>query len=311
MVQDNNADQNVEADILFNIDNNDSKHISISIKTDSAKITTSPTKTYEEGLSDQFSFSEKVKRNGRLAISIVGIAFLFVGRYSVPDDIIPCVEDKIMDALQFANDFINAAGNEAYRSFFQILCSVVVDITFIITFVYWVLKGKSGRLPITLAIFYITRALVQKVAFMPYPQGWYWYDPGFPSLVVPYGRGSDFFFSGHAGFMVICASEWHALKNTKHNTKVRNFVIGAGIYTVLILLVYRIHYFIDVFTGLLFAEWVFCKVDRHKDALDRYFAFAMTKLKSLLGAKGTKIMIVGRESPVLAPQEQEQEQEHV
>lgn len=306
MVQDNNAGQNVEADaILFNLDSNDSKHVSISIKTDSGKLN-SPTKTYEEGSLDQSGFSEKAQRSARFVVFIIVVAFLIVGRYSVPDDIIPCVEDKVMDALKFANDFINAPGNEVYRSLFQALCSFLVDLTFIITFVYWVLKGRSGRLPITLAIFYITRALVQKVAFMPYPQGWYWYDPGFPSLVVPYGRGSDFFFSGHTGFMVICASEWHALKNTKHNTKVRNFVIGAGIYTMLILLVYRIHYFIDVFTGLIFAEWVWCKVDKHKDTLDGYFAFVMNKLRSILGAKETKITIVDRESPVLAPQEQEE-----
>jgi len=304
MVQDNNAAQNVEAEnILINIDNNDSKHISLSIKTDSIK-TNNLTKTYEEGSKDDSTFSEKAKRSGRLIIFILGIAILMVGRYSVPDDVIPCVQDKVMDALHFANKFINTPGNEFYRSFFQALCSLLVDTTFIITFGYWVLKGKSGRLPITLAIFYITRALVQKVAFMPYPEGWYWYDPGFPSLVVPYGRGSDFFFSGHSGFMVICASEWHSLKNTKHNNKIRNFVIFSGIYTVLILLVYRIHYFIDVFTGLLFAEWVFCKVDKHKDTLDGLFTAAMRKLKSLLGFKQSKASnIVSQELAALTPQE--------
>jgi hypothetical protein len=304
MVQDNNAAQNVEADaILFNVDPTEEKHISISIKTDSAKLS-SPTKTYEEGLTTEHSsFSEKAKRSGRLAVFVIGVAFLIIGRYSVPDDVIPCVEDKIMDALGFANKFINTPGNEFYRSLFQALCSLLVDITFIITFVYWVFKGKSGRLPITLAIFYVTRALVQKVAFMPYPEGWYWYDPGFPSLVVPYGRGSDFFFSGHSGFMVICASEWHSLTKAKHNKKVRNFVIFSGIYTVLILLVYRIHYFIDVFTGLLFAEWVFCKVDKHKDTLDRCFAIVMRKVKSILGFKEPKIVLGNQETASLTPQE--------
>ena len=31
---------------------------------------------------------------------------------------------------------------------------------------------------------------------MRYPEGFYWEYPGFPSFVVPYGRTSDFFFSG-------------------------------------------------------------------------------------------------------------------
>ena len=29
-----------------------------------------------------------------------------------------------------------------------------------------------------------------------YPDGYFWEHPGFPSIVVPYGRSSDFFFSG-------------------------------------------------------------------------------------------------------------------
>jgi len=304
MVQDNIDVQNVEADgILCNLDNLDAKHISISIKTDTTK-STSPTKIYEEGLSDHSDFSEKAKRSVRLAVFIIVVAFLIIGRFSVPDDIIPCMEDKVFHALQFANDFINKAGNEVYRSVFQALCSALVDISFIITFAYWILKGKSGRLPITLAIFYITRAAIQKIAFLPYPEGWYWYDPGFPSLVVPYGRGSDFFFSGHTGFMVICASEWHSLKNAKHHNKVRNFVILSGIYTILILLVYRIHYFIDVFTGLFFAEWVFCKVDKHKDTFDRYFAIAMKKIKSFLGFQEKRAPIVVRELEGLNEQQE-------
>lgn len=31
---------------------------------------------------------------------------------------------------------------------------------------------------------------------MTYPQGFYWEPPGFPSFAVPYGKTSDFFFSG-------------------------------------------------------------------------------------------------------------------
>jgi len=303
MVQDNREAQNVEAVAdLFKAESNDENHISISVKTDSAK-TNTPTKSYVRESSEQHAFSEKTKRSARLAIFLAGIAFLIIGRFSVPDVIIPCIEDKIHEALQFANEFINKPGHEIFRSAFQALCSALVDITFIITFGFWVLKGKSGRLPITLGLFYITRALVQKVVFLPYPQGWYWSDPGFPSLVVPYGRGSDFFFSGHSGFMVICASEWHALKNVKNNKIVRNFVIGAGIYTVLTLLVYRIHYFMDVFTGLLFAEWIFCKVDNYKDTFDGYFATVMYKLRSFIGLTPAKKVIETKELEVLTPQE--------
>jgi len=299
MVQDNI--ENIEAEAVH-CDSDESKHISLSIKTEGAKLAHTA-RTFEDVSTDQSHFSEKARRSGRFLIFCVVVAFLLIGRYSVPDDIIPCVEDKVFHALQFANDFINRAGNEFWRSFFQALCSLLVDITFIVTFIQWIFKGKSGRLPITLAIFYITRALIQKIMFMPYPQGWYWYDPGFPSLVVPYGRGSDFFFSGHTGFMVICASEWHVNKDSKHAKKVRNFVIAAGIYTMLTLVVYRIHYFIDVFTGFIFAEWVFCKVNTHKETLDRYFAIGLKKVLGVLGFKGPKLPIVEKELAALGSQE--------
>jgi len=161
-----------------------------------------------------------------------------------------------MDAFSFANKFINTPGNEFFRDFFQGLCSFMVDVTFFVTFGYWLLYSRNYRLPATLLVFYIVRAAVQTVWFSPFPDGFYWESPGFPSLVVPYGRGSDFFFSGHAGFMTICALE----ANLLGRKKIRNAMIGATIYTCFILLIYRIHYSIDIFTGVFFSEWCFNKL---------------------------------------------------
>jgi len=89
-------------------------------------------------------------------------------------------------------------------------------------------------------------------------------DPGFPSLVVPYGRGSDFFFSGHSGFLLICANEW----NTLGNKRLRNFVYCVLAYTVFILLVYRVHYSIDIFGGIIIADWCYTKVSTKKHIID-------------------------------------------
>jgi hypothetical protein len=229
--------------------------------------------------------SQKKSQVGRFLIFMICIAFLIIGRTSIPDNEVKCVEDKVLDALDFANSFINQEGNEVFRSVFQALCSFLVDLTFIITFGHWVVKGNSGRLPLTLAIFYVTRALVQKVWFSPYPNGFYWESPGVPSLVVPYGRGSDFFFSGHSGFMIICAKEWNKIGKTK----IRNFVSLAALYTMLILMVYRIHYSIDIFTGVFFADWCFDKVDARREKVDALWAKIIEKpkrfLEKLLGEK--------------------------
>lgn len=258
-----------------NSENAELAHTSIQIPNETAK---KEVQRLSEGQIEEFYFSDKMKRAGRLSIFLVCIIFLLAGRFSVPDNEVFCVQDKLIDALNFANSFINAPGNEIYRNFFQFFCSLLIDITFIVTFGYWVLRGTSGRLPVTLGIFYITRALIQMVWFSPFPQGFYWDSPGIPSLVVPYGRGSDFFFSGHSGFLIICASEWHKLKMPK----VRNFVLGTAIYTILILLAYRIHYTIDIFTGVIFAEWCFTKVDANRMTLDNYWIYYVSKIKNMI-----------------------------
>lgn len=275
------------------LDSNDSNHIGITINKDLNK--SEKAVEHEKVSSSQvedFLFSDKMKRAGRFGILVFAIIFLIAGRFGVPDNEVLNVQDKVMDALTFANNFINTPGNENFRNFFQAFCSLMVDAVFIITFGYWVLKGTNGRLPVTLAIFYVTRALVQMVWFSPFPQGFYWESPGVPSLVVPYGRGSDFFFSGHSGFLVICASEWHRLKFPR----VRNFVIFAALYTMLILLVYRIHYSIDIFTGVFFAEWCFGKVDAHKDIVDGYWIAGVSKIKNVLTMKPGQLLFYGTET---------------
>jgi len=240
-----------------------------------------------------------MKKAGRFVVFFGVVVALLAGRFSVPDNEVPCVQDKVMDALGFANTFINTPGNEFFRDFFLFLSSFMLDIIFIITLGYWVLHGRSGRLPVTLGVFYGVRAVVQGLWTSPFPEGNYWYSPfGVPSLVVPYGRQSDFFFSGHSGFLVICASEWHKLKWPK----LRNFVIVSAIYTMLILVIYRTHYSIDVFTGVIFAEWCYSKADKHKDTIDRYWVHYLNKLRNLVGPKAANIPCLDADRYPLTPQ---------
>jgi len=224
----------------------------------------------------------------RLSIFIFCIFALVIGRLGVPDVEADSVKDKVMEALQVVNDFINQPGNEFYRDLMQMICSFFVDTVFLTTFGYWVVRGKGIRLPITMGLFYVVRALVQQVWVSPFPEGYYWEAPILPSLVVPYGRGSDFFFSGHSGFLVICASEWHKIKMPK----MRNFSICVAIYTIFILLTYRIHYSIDVFTGVIFAEWCFGKVDLHHEKIINFFCQSFKNVRHCFGNKYDKMIYV-------------------
>jgi len=271
----------------------ETSHISLPVQPETAKTQTTDMQN-EAG----FYFSHRMKKLGRFVIFLGVVISLVAGRFSVPDNEVNCVQDKIMDALGFANKFINADGNEFWRSFFLFFCSLLLDVTFIVTLGYWVLHGKSGRLPASLGVFYGIRAIVQGFWTSPFPEGNYWYAPfGIPSLVVPYGRQSDFFFSGHSGFLVIVANEWHKLKFPR----IRNFVIASAIYTMFILVIYRTHYSIDVFTGVVFAELCFTKADMYKHTIDKYWVLALLKLRNIVGSKAAKIPCLDAERYPLTP----------
>jgi len=224
-------------------------------------------------------FSPRLKMLLRFVVFLIGVGILFFGRYSVPSDDTLCLEDKVMDLFKSVNDYINE--NESARNAMQIVCSLFVDIVFLITMGLWVFKGNSCRLPATLAVFYIIRAAIQKVFFMPFTDGYWWEDPGFPSLVVPYGRGSDFFYSGHSGFLVICTRELFLTKYKKLSV----LAFLTLIYTILILFIYRIHYSIDVFTGVFFADYCFIRMDQLKSFFDPLIFKIFVKIKSIIFKK--------------------------
>jgi len=250
----------------------------------------SPNKSFVDKLRDIRTIQQMIK----FFFFVMFIIGLLFARMGVPDNEVECVKDKVIESLLFANRFINTPGNEVYRDLFQTICSICVDVAFFTTFGYWVLHCNTLRFPITLGVFYGIRALVQAVWFSPFPEGFYWSSPGFPSLVVPYGRGSDFFFSGHAGFMMICTMEWHAIGVKK----MRNFMIGATLYTFLILLVYRIHYSIDVFTGAIFAEWCFGKVDIYGKKIDRIWMLILDEIMIRIETKDSN-NIIHKESVII------------
>jgi len=258
--------------------------ISIAIREDSQRLRVtekSDLTTPEDLENPSYTSVNRSKKSIRLGIAIFSSILLVLGRLGVPEVEVPCVQDKVLDALEFANVFILTPGNELYRDAFQLLCSIMVDITALMTFIHWIRKGTSYRLPLSLMAFYAVRAMIQAIWVSPFTKGYYWESPGLPSLVVPYGRGSDFFFSGHTGFMVTCALEWHYLKMPR----VRNFVAFAAVYTMTILMIYQIHYSIDIFVGAFFAEWMFVKIDIYKDVIADKIGFVFHKVVGCFGGR--------------------------
>jgi len=227
-------------------------------------------------------FGVKQQRIAKIMIFVVVLGVLFAGRFQVPNIEVACVEDKAFQVLEEVTRYLIATpGNEAFRNAIQIIDSGLIDICFLITLGYWIFYGKSSRLIVTYAIFYITRAVIQQLFWMPFPNMYWWENPGMPSLVVPYGRGSDFFFSGHSGFLVICINEW----NTLGFKKIRNFICVVLALTIFTLLVYRIHYTIDIFTGVFFADWCFNFATKRQNSLDSKFITVAAKIRGCFRKK--------------------------
>ena len=77
-----------------------------------------------------------------------------------------------------------------------------------------------------------------------------WRDPGFPSLLVTYGVSNDLFFSGHTALAVLGAIEICHLAPWSLGPVVVLIALGE----VMIVLVLRAHYTLDVIAGA-FAAW--------------------------------------------------------
>ena len=93
------------------------------------------------------------------------------------------------------------------------------------------------------------RQICQGICTLPAPPGIIWRNPGVPALLVTYDVGNDFFFSGHTALAVLGAMEaaylgppWLAA-----------IAVCIAIGEMIIVLVLRAHYTLDVVAGALAA----------------------------------------------------------
>ena len=103
---------------------------------------------------------------------------------------------------------------------------------------------------------------------MKYPDGYLWYDPGFPSLTVSYLKTNDFFFSGHVGLPVLASLEF-SVNNKKF---LMIFAIMTAIIEFITMVFTRGHYIIDLICGAIIAHYVFMLVEKYVKKIDNYFS---------------------------------------
>jgi hypothetical protein len=156
-----------------------------------------------------------------------------------------------------------------------------MDITMINMMACWYFFGKNGGILWTIAFFYGSRALVQGNFKMRFPDKGIWDDPGIPSLVVPYGLQSDYYFSGHCGFLAINVAYMFTLGRKKSAFMIMLLLP----YVAFILIMSRIHYTIDIPIGIMFGFYLYYMVKSHTEKLDFWISRATICVKNMICAQ--------------------------
>ncbi len=126
------------------------------------------------------------------------------------------------------------------------LCIDVLGISLIAVAVF----GQSFAPFIGIIIVFSLRQISQLCCTLPPPPGIIWRDPGFPTILVTYNVGNDFFFSGHTALAVLGAIEICRIGPWWFGAIAVLVALGEA----LIVLVLRAHYTMDVIAGA-FAAW--------------------------------------------------------
>eukprot|EP00742_Colponemidia_sp_Colp-10_P002050 GILJ01002190.1.p1 GENE.GILJ01002190.1~~GILJ01002190.1.p1 ORF type:complete len:340 (-),score=34.15 GILJ01002190.1:193-1212(-) len=211
---------------------------------------------------------ERKKLFIRAFLVVLTIAFLAVNAATTllaSDISVDCMTDKLHDWTSGLNTFFTS--NIGSRNALLIVASGAMDLILFLVFIRWVVVGDSSRPVFSLIMLYSTRAIIQNLFLMKFPKGYSWGYPGFPSLAVPYAATSDFFYSGHVGFAVICSLELRA----QGFTSAYIFGMLVVVLEAFTMIVLRGHYTIDLIAGLIFGHYFFIMGTHIGDRVDLRF----------------------------------------
>lgn len=119
---------------------------------------------------------------------------------------------------------------------------------------------------VAILIVFGLRQICQGLCTLPPPPGIIWRKPGFPALLVTYDVGNDFFFSGHTALAVL-----GALQAAYYGPLWLAFIAASiALGEMLIVLVLRAHYTLDVVAGALAAFFAAAVAGSLSPALDSW-----------------------------------------
>jgi hypothetical protein len=180
----------------------------------------------------------------RLIVTAVALVIWFwtqslIGTRGAPD---AGIGDQLHTATASANSYLHTHPTAANA--LLIVSSAIIDLLGIFLLWQWIF-GASVRPFLGLVIVLGLRQIMQALVAPPVPPNAIWHYPGFPSLLVTYGVANDYFFSAHTAIAVLAATEMARMG--------RRWLTGLGVlivfFEVVAVLVLRVHYTMDVFTG--------------------------------------------------------------
>lgn len=158
--------------------------------------------------------------------------------------------DRVLyDLLNNISTFI--LQNIYLRDLTNLIGSLSLDASFIIVFIigsYY----KPYKFLLNLGLFHLFRAFFLNIIDFPHTSAPFHYFPGYYAFSTPFGRASDYYFSGHVGTALILSM--FMLENGY--SSLFKFGICVAFVQVVCMMIVRTHLFIDLYFGVVIAHFL-------------------------------------------------------
>ena len=200
----------------------------------------------------------------RVTLTAIALVIWFWSQRLIGNRSAPAIAigDRLQDFTAPVNLYLHAHASAA--NLLLIVSSAIIDLLGIFLLARWIF-GASVRPFLGLVIVLGLRQIVQGLAALPAPPDSIWHYPGFPSLLVTYSVGNDYFFSGHTAIAVLAITE--AARLGKRWLTALGILVA--IFEIATVLVLRAHYTMDVFTGIVTGLYAAYLAGRISVALNR------------------------------------------
>lgn len=153
------------------------------------------------------------------------------------------IGDRLLDWTAPLNSYLFSHSSAANG--LLIVSSGIIDLLGIFLLARWIF-GASTRPFAGLIIVLGMRQVAQALVTLPIPPNAIWHYPGFPSLLVTYAVANDYFFSGHTAIAVLALTEIVRMRHAWLSA----LAVLVAIFEIVSVLALRVHYTMDVFTGV-------------------------------------------------------------